>query len=992
MPRVNPFQEALNAGEFSPRMASRIGFEKYPNACALLKNMIPLLQGGAARRPGSRFVGAAKDSAARGRLIPFEFSTEQAYVFEAGDRYLRFYRNQGQIAVPNTIGAINNGAFDTNVSGWSDLSTGGNAAIAREVLGQAEEGTFDGANNNAFQFGDGVADRANMGQRFPNSLAGTVTRVRVPVSAVTVAFNAVASIWTDDAGSPGEQVGGDSVAVNLDAVGVFSFTWGSSAPALEDDTTYWVVISDQDAGTGNVTIRTTAGLGAAFGLGANDTIASIADAFGREARVGVTVNTATTNGALALIGDTDQTAVAEQEVVITPGVEHVLRFRVIGVPGDSVKLRVGTASGSVDLVNDFPYLPGYHAVSFTPEVSPIFVQFRHERAKTVYVDDVDLLDDQPFELATPYTTDDLPFLKWAQSADLMYLAHPDFPIHRLSRTGDTSWSLEEVAWDDGPYQDDNADPDVLLQPSAINGLGITITAEGAAPFAVTDVGRLVRLKTTDTGDFGYAVITAFEAGDSVQADVISDFANTAQTVNWALGAWSETTGYPSTVTFFEQRFVAAATRLQRQTFWMSQSADIENMRPDTFESNVIEIQDDDALVFTLAATKVNAIRWLASGEQMYIGTVGGEWVVTSDGAVVSPNDIQVDQPTTHGSADISAVRVGFETLFVQRARRKLRAISFDFNVDTFRAPDMTILADHISQTKFREMQYQEEPDALLWCVREDGQVGTLTFLREQNVVGWSRQVMGGSFNGGDAVVESVAIIPGSVLTASEERDEVWALVKRTINGQTVRYVEFFEEGFEGPRREDFDTDADFDAATVEAQREAFYVDSGLSGDFETPRTEVSGLDHLEGETVAVLADGAVVSDQVVSGGAITLDAPASKIVAGLPYEHRYKSLKLAVGARAGTAIGKTKRIGAVTLVLLTSLKGEHSPDGVNWDPIVFREVEDKMDTAVPLFTGEKEVSFDGRHETDPRIHIRGSAPVPFNLLALAPEMVTRDVV
>ena len=991
MPRTNPYTEALNAGEFSSRMASRIGFEKYPSACALLENMIPLLQGGAARRPGTRFVASSKDSSARARLIPFEFSIEQAYVFEAGDRHFRFYRNQGQIAVPDTVGAISNGTFEANTAGWSDLSTGGSAAIAQETLGQSEVGTFDGANSSTFNFGDGVAGRANAGLRFPNAVGGVVSRVRVDVSSVSVAFNAVAAIYSDDAGSPGTQVGGNSSAVSLGAAGVFSFTWASNAPVLDDATTYWVVITDQDAGTGNVTIQLRSGLGAAYGSGADDTIASITDAFANEWRIGVTVQTAATNGAMALIGDAGETAIAEQQVTVTPGVEHVLRFRVIGVSGDTVKVRVGTASGAVDLVNDLPYLPGYHAVSFTPEASPIFIQFRQERAKTVHVDDVDLLDNQPLELATPYTTADLPLLKWAQSADLMYLAHPSFPIHRLSRTSDTSWSLEEVSWDDGPYQDDNANPNLTLAASATTGLGITITARGGAPFAATDVGRLVRIKATASGDFGYAVITAFVSGDTVTADVISDFAGTAGTVNWALGAWSETTGYPSTVTFFEQRFVAAATRLQRQTFWMSQSADIENFRPDSFESNAIEIQDDDGLAFTIAATKVNAIRWLASGEQLYIGTAGGEWVVSSDGAVVTPNDIQVDQPTTHGSADISAVRVGFETLFVQRARRKLRAISFDFNVDTFRAPDMTILADHISQSQLREIQYQEEPDALLWCVREDGQLATLTFLREQNVVGWSRQIMGGAFGGGEAVVESVAVIPGSTLTNSEERDEVWALVKRTVNGQTVRYIEFFEESFEGPRQEDFETRKEFDAAMVEAQKTAFYVDSGLSGDFQEARTSVSGLDHLEGETVAVLADGAIVSEKVVAGGSIALDAPAFKVVAGLPYQHHYKSLKLAVGAVAGTAIGKKKRINAVTLVLLSSLGGEHSPDGVNWTPLVFREAADKMDTAVPLFTGEKREPFEGRHEEDPRIQIRGSAPVPFNLLALAPEMVTRDL-
>ena len=993
MPRINPYQESLNSGEFSPRMASRVSFEKYPNACSLLENMIPLLQGGAARRPGTRFVAPVKDSQQRGRLIPFEFSTEQAYVVEAGDAYFRFFRNQGRIAVPGTVASITNGTFDADIAGWTDLSTGGTAAIAQEVLGQNEEGTFERPNSGTQAIGDGIASRANVGQRFPNSVAGTVSRVRLEVTAATVPFNAVASLWTDNAGSPGTQLGSNSVTVNLNGAGVFTFTWSSNAPTLADDTTYWIVITDQDAGSGNVTIRLSAALGAAFGFGQNDIITSISDTLTAEGRIGATVDIATANGALALIGDADQTAVAEQEVPVTPGVEHVLRYRVIGVTGDSIKLRVGTASGAVDLVEDFPSFPGTHIVAFTSEVTPVFIQFRNGRNKTVHIDNIDLQDDAPLELPTPYATADLPQIKWAQSADVMYIAHPNYPIHRLSRTGDTSWSLEVVPWLDGPYQDENTDETVKIDASAADGTGITFTATGGAPFNATDVGRLLRLKV-GANDYGYAVITDFESGSQVTGDILRTLtAHTeTETETWALGAWSETTGYPSTVNFFEQRFAAANTAAQRQTFWLSQSADIENFRPDSFEENVVEVQDDDALDFTIAATKVNAIQWLLPGQQLFIGTTGGEWVARSEGPVLTPNDIDVDQFTSHGAADTSAVRVGFESLFVQRARRKLRSMSFDFNIDSFRAPDMTILANHVSRSGLREIQFQEEPDNLLWCVREDGVLATLTFLREQNVVGWSRQVLGGTYDEGPAQVESVAIIPGNKAGGSEERDEVWVLVKRSVNGATLRSIEFFEKAFEGPRREDFEDDAAFDAAVIQAQKQAFYVDSGLSGSFAPAKTTITGLDHLEGETVAILADGALRPNQVVSGGQIELASPAAEVSVGLPYEHRYKSLKLAAGAQAGTAVGKTKRVHAVTLLLLDALGGRAGPAPERMEPLIFREVQDAMDSAVPLFTGEHRIAFDGRHRRDPRIEIRGSAPLPFTLLALAPEMTTRDLV
>jgi hypothetical protein len=922
MPRANPLQPALNAGEFSPRMEARVDFAKYANAAATVKNMIPLAQGGLSRRPGTRFVAKTKDPDAKARLLRFEFSTEQAYAIEAGNAYFRFYRNLGRISVAATDGGIGNGDFTSDIGGWDNRSTG-SGSIAH----------------------DATNGRLNL----------------VP------------------GGTGGTDIG-------------------------------W----------------------------------------------------------------------AEQDVTITAGdetKEHVLIFRVLGAPGDTVELRIGTTSTGSEVIEDETFEVGTHTKGFIPAATTFYIQFRNRgnlHNKTLQIDDVGLLTDQPLEIATPYQTAELFDLKTTQSADILYISHPGRPIHRLQRTGHTSWSFIEVPYRDGPYLDENTTA-TTFTPAATGGLNITLTASATdgindnKGFLSSDVGRLVRIQH-GSNQPGWGIIIGVTSATQATIDIRRAFNATSATSKWRLGAWSQTTGFPATVGFFEQRFGAARTTKQPQKFWLSQSADIENMRPDSFVESEVAVEDDDALDFQIAADQANAIQWLASTKQLALGTSGGLWIGESDGAVLTPNDIQVRRQTTNGAADVQPVLVDDAVLVLQRGRRKILEFTFNFDTNGFRAPDMTVLADHITESGVVELAYQEEPDSTVWCVREDGVLAGMTFRREQDVVGWGRHVFGGSYLGGNAVCESVTTIPGNGDAGTQERNEVWVCVKRTIDGSTVRTVEFLEGEFTGPLRNDYATVAAWEAAMLNAQQNAFYVDCGLSlndpksiagasqadpvvitatghgfangdririhdvvgmthlngnvykaangtaGTFELTDLEdngidgtafgayvaggvaraevsvISGLGHLEGETVKILTDGAVHPDRTVAGGSITLERPASRVHVGLGYAHRYRSLKMIAGAAAGTAVGKTKRIHGVTLLLLDAAATQIGPDDETLDDIEFRDVADPMDTAVPLFTGEHFIEFPGDYERDARIVIQGDAPAPFTVLALAPELKTNEQV
>ena len=571
-----------------------------------------------------------------------------------------------------------------------------------------------------------------------------------------------------------------------------------------------------------------------------------------------------------------------------------------------------------------------------------------------------------YTLTTTYLTADLFQIKYAQSADVMYLCHPDYSVKKLSRTGHTSWTITEVDFTDGPYLDDNITTTTFGMSSHTVGTGRTLTASAViginndTGFQSTDVGRLFTFRD------GYGEITAITSTTVVTATVIKDMGSSSTTTDWALGAFSDTTGYPSCVSFYEQRLVFAGTEAQPQTLYFSKSGDYENMH----ENRGGTIADDDAIIYTIASNQVNAIRFLSATRTLIVGTVGGEFSVSGGGTddPITPTNILIKKQSNHGCANTDAIPVGNVTLFLQRAKRKIRELAYNFDVDGYVAPDMTILAEHISETGFNEMSYQQEPNQIIWAVREDGQLAGLTYQREQQVVAWHRHIFGGSFSTGNAVCESVATIP-----TNDKEYQTWVIIKRTINGVTRRYVEYINQ---------------FDF--TETDNTTFnFLDSQLaySG---SATTTITGLDHLEGQTVSVLANGSTHPDRTVSGGSITLARSSTKVKVGLPYTSILQTMRIDAGSQNGTSQAKTKRIYNITVRLYESIGVEVGPNLSNMETIPFRSSAQLMDTAIPVYTGDKEVEFRGNYETDGYIYVRQTQPLPLTVLSLYPELVTND--
>jgi len=671
-----------------------------------------------------------------------------------------------------------------------------------------------------------------------------------------------------------------------------------------------------------------------------------------------------------------------------------------------------------------------------------------------------------FELTTPYTTAQLFDIKFAQSADVMYITHPAHEVEKLSRTGHTAWTLTDVDFTNGPFQDANITTTTLTPSSASTG-SRDITASATTGinndqgWLATDVGRQIHFNS------GYATITARTSSTVVVANVTTAFTNANAITAWQLGAFSDTTGHPSCVTFFEQRLVFAGTTNQPQTVFFSKSGDYENM-----DANIGgTIADDDAIIYTIASNQVNAIRFMTSTRTLIIGTAGGEFTVSGGGtdSAVTPTNILIKKQSNHGSANVDAIAVGNATLFLQRAKRKIRELAYNFDVDGYIAPDMTILAEHISEGGLTQIAYQQEPNQIVYAVRGDGELVGLTYQREQQVSAWHRHIFGGRFgnatitvtdyaniaNGtrivltkadgttttftsatsatsgkfhtttsnnqtatnlktlidansdftatvssdvvtitetsplstgfltvtslddsvrlaktdeGKAVCESVAVIP-----TDDTEYQVYVIVKRTINGATRRFVEILNV-------------FDFD----QTDNTSFnFLDSALSYSGSAVST-ISGLDHLEGQTVSILANGATHPDKTVSSGSITLDRSSTSVKVGLAYTSLLQTMRLNAGSQNGTSQGKTKRIYDITVRMFETIGVEVGPDLSNLERIPFRSSADLMDEGIPPFTGDKEVEFRGNYETDGFIFVRQTQPLPFTILSLYPRLTTND--
>ena len=484
---------------------------------------------------------------------------------------------------------------------------------------------------------------------------------------------------------------------------------------------------------------------------------------------------------------------------------------------------------------------------------------------------------------------------------------------------------------------------------SIDDVSVKETSGTTDIFQTGHIGSLWRIKQGAT--WGYVKIATVTDNLHATATVKTTLGGTAAVTTWREGAWSGVRGYPTCCAFHEERLVFAGTTNQPQTIWGSKSGDFENFTPET------TITDAGPFTYTMASDQINTIRWLCSSRLLMAGTLSGEWKIAASSltAPITPTDISVRKDTSYGSANVRPQPVGNVVLFVQRQGRKVRELAYSYADDSYVAPDMSLISEHITAGGITRIAYQREPDQTLWCIRGDGVLLSMVYERPQEVVGWSKHTTDGFW-------ESVATIPG--LT----QDEVWLVAKRTIGGSTKRYVELMQP---------VDWGAD--------QEDCFFVDSGLVYD-GAPITTITGLGHLTGKTVAILADGAVVPNQTVIDGKIILTTAASVVHAGLSFTPKFKNLPPEVPTQTGTSQGLNKRINKIILRLKDTLGIKIGPDEANLADVPFRTVSDLMDSPPPLFTGDYQFEYPGSYEKTGQFLIQQDQPLPMTLQAIYLQM------
>jgi hypothetical protein len=656
----------------------------------------------------------------------------------------------------------------------------------------------------------------------------------------------------------------------------------------------------------------------------------------------------------------------------------------------------------------------------------------------------------PYEITSPYAVADLTdsadgtfTLSMVQSGDVIYIAHPSYPLQKLSRLGNTNWTIAAAPLTNGPFKTQNITRSQTIQASATTGT-ITLTASGHTPFTASMVGTFVYLEPADLsaikpwtagqeystnpvntyrrsdgktyicttngtpssgkvwrtgpdkpihtygtqadGDYqgisgttcerqgldwqfvdsgyGYAKITAYTDSTHVTAVVqgnnpLPSGVVSAATFRWAFGSFSAVEGYPSKVCFFRERLTLA----KGQQLFFSVAGDFENFASKDDSGQIVA---DRAIQVTISSDQVNQVQWLAPTQALLIGTSGAEFACSENTSneAFAPGNVKIEKQTAEGSRSVIPVSVGYSTLFVQRSGRKLKEAAYSFQQNGYITNDLTVLAEHITSSGLVQTTWHKEPYVAMWAARGDGKLLGFTFNKEQDVLGWHGHTIGGN-----GIVESVCVIPGP----NRDRDELWLIVKRTINGSTKRYVEYLEREYQ----------------TGDLQSSCFYVDSGAtySG---APATTISGLSYLEGQTVQVLADGAAHPDRVVTSGVITLQIPASVVQVGLGCPATLKTTRIEAGAGDGTAQGKMKRINKVVIRFYNTLGAKAGPDTSTLDNIEFRTGSNLMDQAPPLFTGDKLMEWPGGYDFDGYVTVKQDQPLPMTVVAIMPQLHTFD--
>lgn len=641
----------------------------------------------------------------------------------------------------------------------------------------------------------------------------------------------------------------------------------------------------------------------------------------------------------------------------------------------------------------------------------------------------------PYEIATPWdsaalmTEDASCSLRSVQSQDIMWLVTTQGNIapQKLARLGATNWTLTPVPFTNGPFQDIDPDTAVTIQASASTGTGVTLTAS-ASIFTAADVGTSFYLemqdpglvvpwetaKTTSVNDLvryqgnfykatavgtalktgvnppvhlegsasdgkdcvtwlylhsGYAWVTVTaQAGTTATVDVVNYIPEqivSSNTRRWAHALFNDTDGWPTNVQFFRGRLVYSRGR--------TLAFSVTGVYDDFTKKDGPDITVENGFVVTLAADRLDEIRWMVGNDRvLLVGSSIAELAIAEQTtqAVFSASNFLDKPQTRYGARQVDPILADDAIMFVQRAGKKLREAKYSLEIDKYKAEDLTVLSPQVTEAGIVDMDFQQEPDTTLWCALADGKLGALTYNRERGVIAWTPHLIGGSTADTDyGVVETVACISAP----STNRDDVWFVVRRVINGQTVRYVEYLEDP------ELYKT----------GMPDAFYVDSGITYSGAAAQT-ITGLGHLEGQTVQVLADGAPQADCLVTSGQIVLARPTAKAQIGFQFKSQLQTMRPDGGVQTGSSQSVFKGVPEAWFLFEDTVGGRAGPDFDTLDYIPSMKPTQLIGAAKGVFSGWVQFTMPANEGVDGYVCFEQSQPLPATIQAITPRIQVSD--
>jgi len=924
---VKIIQPSLAGGEVSEAIGARVDIDKYKSSLATCENAFVQVHGGVSNRSGFEFVAEVKDSAQATRIIPFEYNTEQTYILEFGNLYMRVHKDGGQVLKASGGTGTVSAATRANpivVTATSHPHVNGEDVYVSGVVGMTELNgrTMRVANKttNTYELTDFDGNNINSSAYTAYTSGGT----SVEVFELTTTYTAA-------------QVFDLKFVQSAD---VMTLLHPSHAPAELTRTGHdaWtltdIVFQPQQAYP--------TGLAAAANTTGSETHTYVVTAVNRD------------------------------------NAEESLRA-------------VGTAQ----------------TISGATQADPCVLTITgHTFADgdEIHVDSVvgmTQLNGERFRVAN----------KTTNTVELQALDKTD-----IDSTGYTAYSSAGSAY-----------------PTKVTITNGAATKDNTVTWTDVATAESYNIYFEKDGIFGF--IGRSEIDSFTDDNIAADLEDTPPRTR---NPFVATDDYPSVAGYFQQRRIFANSNNDTQRIWFTQTANHYNLAVSS------PAKDDDAITVTIAALKVNEIRHLVPLGDMIVLTSGGEWKVSGIDDVITPGGIQIEPQTYYGATDLPPIVAGDVVIYMQPGQT-VRDLAYKFETDAYSGNDVSILARHIFDNyTIVDWSYAQAPHSILWCVRDDGTIAALTYIREQEVFGWSRHTTDGLFKSVAAVQEG-------------DDDFLYAVVERSINSRTVKYIERLHDHDIDDLQDAFHVDSGLTLDTsyaitgytkadpvvittsgahnlvngnsvdiegikiadtsetlgwsysTEISGEGYTVANKTSTTFELQLngadvdgtgfgtwhaggkvrravTSISGLWHLEGESIVGLANGYVVTGLTVASGSVTLPNAASRVHLGLDFTAEIKTLRLDAGSLNPTSNARTKKISHIGLQLEKTLGLWTGPDVDHMREAKFG-LPSKWGQAPDAVTGLKELTMSPSWNKDGQIVIQQRDPLPMTILSITPDVI-----